>query len=64
MKNEDGIIPELNEANILTLDLPTIQLISTALTKLMVNDQDKKKQQRYNLGFDESDLDIRQLQTS
>lgn len=43
IKNEDGLVPELNETNILTLDLPTIQLISTALTKLMINDQDKKK---------------------
>lgn len=43
IKNEDGNIPELNETNILTLDLPTIQLISSELTKLLANDQDKKK---------------------
>lgn len=43
IKDEDGLIPELNEENILKLDVPTITLISGEITKLITNDQNKKK---------------------
>ena len=43
IKDENGLVPELNEENIMKLDIATITLISKELTKLVVNDQDKKK---------------------
>lgn len=43
MKDEDGVIPELNMENIMKLDIQTVSLISSEIAKLMRNDQDKKK---------------------
>jgi len=43
IKNDEEIVPELNEENILALDIETITIISTELTKMITNNQDKKK---------------------
>jgi len=43
LKDENGNIPEVNEENILKLDVSTITEISKEISKLMTNDQDKKK---------------------
>lgn len=43
LKDENGDVPEVNEENILQLDVQTITKITEAITKLVTNDQDKKK---------------------
>ena len=43
LKDEDWLIPELNIENIMKLDIITITTISEELTKLLTNNQDKKK---------------------
>ncbi len=43
IKDEDGNIPELNLINISRLDIKIILIISEEITKLLVNNQDKKK---------------------
>ncbi len=43
IKDDEWNIPELNSENILKLDIQTITIISTEITKLLTNDQDKKK---------------------
>lgn len=54
IKDEDGKFPELNEENILNLDVQTITLISQEITKLMTNNQDKKKLQESSTPVTES----------
>lgn len=43
LKDENGIVPEVNEESILSLDIPTITQITKAITALVENNQDKKK---------------------
>jgi hypothetical protein len=43
LKNEEGIVPELNRENLLKLDLQTIDFLNKILLPLFQNDQDKKK---------------------
>ncbi len=43
LKNEDGVMQELNEENIMSLDIITIQVIMAEIVPLLTNDQDKKK---------------------
>lgn len=43
IKDDAGNIPELTEANIVRLDIRTVQVITSEITKLLSNDQDKKK---------------------
>lgn len=43
LKDEAGVVQELNRENILRLDLQTIDLLNKTLLPLFQNDQDKKK---------------------
>ena len=43
LKDEDWNIPEVNEENIMQLNIKTITKISEEITKLLINNQDKKK---------------------
>jgi len=43
IKDENWKIPKVNEENILNLDIQTITKISWEITKLIQNQQDKKK---------------------
>jgi len=43
LKDENGVIPEINEENIMKLDILTIQTLSNAIVPLLTNDHDKKK---------------------
>jgi hypothetical protein len=43
LKDEDGVIPQVNEQNIMRLDMLTIEKISSQIIPLITNDQDKKK---------------------
>ena len=43
LKDQEWNIPEVNEENILQLDVPTITILSNAISRLVSNDQDKKK---------------------
>lgn len=43
LKDENGVIPEINEENIMKLDILTIQKLSSEIVPLLTNDQDKKK---------------------
>lgn len=43
LKDEDGVLQELNEENIMSLDIITIQVIMEEILPLITNNQDKKK---------------------
>lgn len=43
IKDEDGNVPEITEENILKLDIPTINLITTYTTPLFVDDTSTNK---------------------
>ncbi len=43
LKDDNGVDVILNEENLLALDIPTINIITEEITKLITNDQNKKK---------------------